>query len=108
MGLSDPNVQFSNEIDLCLKRTNLGELPDQVLLGLLGFASDRPGERQLGLIPGYCPLNPTDIRKWAVHHMYHYRQDNDLQEVWAYLWENWYRVDRWPLWAGAPSTRFHG
>ena len=28
MGLSDPNVQFSNEIDLCLKRTNLGELSD--------------------------------------------------------------------------------
>jgi hypothetical protein len=56
------------------------------------------------LIPGYCPPNPTDIRKWAVRHMYHYCQDNDLQEVWAYLWENWYRPDRWPLWA---RSTFH-
>ena len=56
------------------------------------------------LIPGYCPPNPTDIRRWAVRQMYHYCQDNDLREVWAYLWENWYRGDRWPLWA---QSTFH-
>ena len=56
------------------------------------------------LIPGYCPPNPMDIRKWAVRQMYHYCQDNDLREVWAYLWENWYRGDRWPLWA---RSTFH-
>jgi len=56
------------------------------------------------LIPGYCPPNPTDIRKWAVRQIYHYCQDNDLREVWAYLWENWYRADRWLLWA---RSMFH-
>ena len=56
------------------------------------------------LIPGYCPPNPMDIRKWAVRQVYHYCQDNDLREVWAYLWENWYRADRWSLWA---RSMFH-
>ena len=55
------------------------------------------------LIPGYCPPNPMDIRKWAVR-QYHYRQDNDLHEVWAYLWENWYWADQWSLWA---HSMFH-
>ncbi|KAI9104887.1 hypothetical protein DFS34DRAFT_573088, partial [Phlyctochytrium arcticum] len=31
--------------------------------------------------------------------MYNYCEDNDLPEVWAYLWENWYRKGRWELWA---------
>jgi hypothetical protein len=26
---------------------------------------------------------------------------NDLREVWAYLWENWYRRGHWELWARA-------
>ncbi|KAL1704651.1 hypothetical protein EV121DRAFT_205376 [Schizophyllum commune] len=25
--------------------------------------------------------------------------DNDLPNLWAYLWENWYRPSRWQLWA---------
>lgn len=51
------------------------------------------------LIPGYAPPNPDGIRKWAVQKVYNYCFNNTLPEVWAYLWENWYRRGRWELWA---------
>ena len=51
------------------------------------------------LIPGYGPLCADWIRKWAVCWMYSYCKNNKLPEVWAYLWENWYRTGRWELWA---------
>lgn len=51
------------------------------------------------LIPGYSHPSPEGIREWAVKQMYTYCVENDLQEVWAYLWENWYRTRRWDLWA---------
>ncbi|EGN95280.1 hypothetical protein SERLA73DRAFT_77294 [Serpula lacrymans var. lacrymans S7.3] len=31
--------------------------------------------------------------------MYQFCVVNDLREAWAYLWENWYRLGRWELWA---------
>jgi hypothetical protein len=31
--------------------------------------------------------------------MYKFCEARDLREVWAYLWENWYRPGRWKLWA---------
>ncbi|KAJ7916046.1 hypothetical protein B0H13DRAFT_2451203 [Mycena leptocephala] len=31
--------------------------------------------------------------------MYKFCVENGLWEVWAYLWENWYRRSRWELWA---------
>lgn len=31
--------------------------------------------------------------------MYLYCEEHDLREVWAYLWVNWYRPERWPFWA---------
>jgi hypothetical protein len=51
------------------------------------------------LIPGYSAPTPEGIREWAVKQMYQFCESNDLREVWAYLWENWYRPRRWELWA---------
>lgn len=51
------------------------------------------------LIPGYAPPSREGIRRWAVQQMYLFCVENELPEVWAYLWENWYRSGRWNLWA---------
>jgi hypothetical protein len=51
------------------------------------------------LIPGYSAPTPKGIRAWAVKQMYEFCYKHDLREVWAYLWENWYRPGRWELWA---------
>ena len=51
------------------------------------------------LIPGYSHPSAQGIREWAVKQIYAYCVKYDLREVWAYLWENWYRIDRWKLWA---------
>ena len=51
------------------------------------------------LIPGYSSPTPEGIREWAVKQMYKYCVGHNLREVWAYLWENWYRPGRWELWA---------
>lgn len=50
-------------------------------------------------IPGYGPPDATGIKKWAVRQTYNFCHKNDLPEVWAYLWENWYQKGRWELWA---------
>ncbi|KAI6013705.1 hypothetical protein BKA83DRAFT_4063137, partial [Pisolithus microcarpus] len=44
-------------------------------------------------------VHPAGIRQWAVKQMYMFCEENDLPELWAYLWENWYRRGRWELWA---------
>lgn len=54
------------------------------------------------LIPGYSHPSPAGIRYWAVQQIYSYCVKHDLREVWAYLWENWYRAGRWELWARSP------
>ncbi|KAK7456463.1 hypothetical protein VKT23_010712 [Stygiomarasmius scandens] len=51
------------------------------------------------IIPGYSAPSGKGIRTWAVEQMYRYCVEHDLREVWAYLWENWYRPGRWDLWA---------
>ncbi|KAJ6586656.1 hypothetical protein B0H10DRAFT_1832240 [Mycena sp. CBHHK59/15] len=51
------------------------------------------------LLPGYAHPSPEGIRRWAVLQMYKFCLEHDLREVWAYLWENWYRSSRWELWA---------
>ncbi|KAK7439562.1 hypothetical protein VKT23_017491 [Stygiomarasmius scandens] len=51
------------------------------------------------LIPGYSAPSGKGIRTWAVEQMYRYCVEHGLREVWAYLWENWYRPGRWDLWA---------
>ncbi|KAJ7336982.1 hypothetical protein DFH08DRAFT_656040, partial [Mycena albidolilacea] len=51
------------------------------------------------LLPGYAHLSPKGIKCWAVLQMYKFCVEHNLREVWAYLWENWYRSSRWELWA---------
>ena len=51
------------------------------------------------LIPGHCAPNAAAIHRWAVEKMYNFCEKYDLPEVWAYLWGNWYRPERWVLWA---------
>ncbi|KAG9310332.1 hypothetical protein JVU11DRAFT_9461 [Chiua virens] len=51
------------------------------------------------LIPGYFYLSQSGIHEWAVKQMYQFCTKNNLWEVWAYLWENWYHAGRWELWA---------
>ncbi|KAJ7241677.1 hypothetical protein B0H12DRAFT_974403, partial [Mycena haematopus] len=51
------------------------------------------------LLPGYAPPSANGIRRWAVLQIYRFCVEHGLREVWAYLWENWYRRGRWELWA---------
>ncbi|KAJ7850525.1 hypothetical protein B0H14DRAFT_3664816 [Mycena olivaceomarginata] len=51
------------------------------------------------LLPGYAHPSSEGIRRWAVMQMYKFCFEHGLREVWAYLWENWYRPSRWKLWA---------
>ncbi|KAJ6571057.1 hypothetical protein B0H19DRAFT_987718 [Mycena capillaripes] len=51
------------------------------------------------LLPGYAQPSPEGIKRWAVSQMYKFCVEHGLREVWAYLWENWYRRSRWELWA---------
>ncbi|EGO20838.1 hypothetical protein SERLADRAFT_417908 [Serpula lacrymans var. lacrymans S7.9] len=51
------------------------------------------------LIPGYSHPSRRGICDWAVKQMYQFCIVNDLHEACAYLWENWYRLERWELWA---------
>jgi hypothetical protein len=55
------------------------------------------------LLPGRCASTPADIRFWAVKEMYEYCEDQELPELWAYLWEGWYRPSCWALWARSTS-----
>jgi hypothetical protein len=50
-------------------------------------------------IPGYARPTKEEIRWWAVQQMYDFCTRHDLQELWAYLWGNWYRPECWKLWA---------
>ena len=51
------------------------------------------------LIPGYAHSSPTGICEWVVKQMYNFCVMNDLYELWAYLWGNWYQSGCWELWA---------
>jgi hypothetical protein len=51
------------------------------------------------LIPGYSAPTPEGIKAWAVKQIYEFCTLRDLPNLWAYLWENWYRRRRWELWA---------
>ncbi|KAJ3745580.1 hypothetical protein DFH05DRAFT_1396638, partial [Lentinula detonsa] len=55
------------------------------------------------LIPGCAEPSPEGIYNWAVKRMYTFCVQHDLRELWAYLWGNWYRPERWRLWSRAPS-----
>ncbi|KAJ6607050.1 hypothetical protein B0H10DRAFT_2073246 [Mycena sp. CBHHK59/15] len=51
------------------------------------------------LLPGYAMPTAEGIKRWAVSQIYQFCVEHGLREVWAYLWENWYRKSRWELWA---------
>lgn len=57
------------------------------------------------LIPGFSEPTARGIHSWAVERMYAFCVKHDLRELWAYLWENWYRSGRWELWARAPCMK---
>lgn len=44
-------------------------------------------------------LTPAEIHYGAVKDMYEFCLQNDLSQVWAYLWNRWYTTDQWILWA---------
>ncbi|EIW53639.1 uncharacterized protein TRAVEDRAFT_99853, partial [Trametes versicolor FP-101664 SS1] len=46
-----------------------------------------------------------DIYRDAVHEMYLHCKANNLAEVWAYLWNLWYRRPHWKLWARSANSR---
>jgi len=51
------------------------------------------------LIPGYSAPTPEGIKAWAVKQMYEFCHEQDLPNLWAYLWQNWYCSRRWELWS---------
>lgn len=55
-------------------------------------------------IRGNHAPSPEGVREWAVRNAYFFCRENELPELWAYLWENWYRAGRWELWARAPNA----
>jgi hypothetical protein len=55
-------------------------------------------------IPGYSAPSAEGIREWAISEMYHFCKKHDLRELWAYLWECWYKAGRWELWARSAGS----
>jgi hypothetical protein len=49
------------------------------------------------LILGYLHPSAVGICQWAVKQMYTFCKENNLCELWAYLWENRYWRGRWEL-----------
>ncbi|CAK5267884.1 unnamed protein product [Mycena citricolor] len=49
-------------------------------------------------------LSADDLYKSAVYDMYFHCWDNDLVQVWAYMWNRWYSPSQWVLWARAPEA----
>ena len=45
------------------------------------------------------PQTADHTHRDSVHEMYLHCKRNHLNEVWAYLWTNWYSPDKWKLWA---------
>jgi hypothetical protein len=44
-------------------------------------------------------LTATKIYAGTAFNMYMYCQKNDLSQVWGYMWNCWYSLKQWPLWA---------
>lgn len=53
--------------------------------------------------PDQPHLTADEIHRGAVRDMYNYCFQNDLSQVWAYLWNRWYNPIQWKLWARAPE-----
>ncbi|THH12617.1 hypothetical protein EW146_g7526 [Bondarzewia mesenterica] len=48
-------------------------------------------------------IRQKQIREAAVYEMYQFCHQRQLNDVWAYFWNNWYSGKRWPLWARSTS-----
>src|ERR1044072_186923 len=48
-------------------------------------------------------INPKEIWIRCVKEMFQYCYNNNLQIIWAYLWENWYSWSQFILWARCSS-----
>lgn len=46
-------------------------------------------------------ISADEIHRRAVKQMYEFCYNNELSQVWAYLWNRWYTSDQWCLWARA-------
>jgi hypothetical protein len=46
-------------------------------------------------------LSADEIHQGAVRDMYEFCFQNDLAQVWAYMWNRWYTPKQWCLWAQA-------
>lgn len=44
-------------------------------------------------------ISADEIHRRAVKQMYEFCYNNELSQVWAYLWNRWYTSDQWCLWA---------
>ncbi|KAJ7432625.1 hypothetical protein B0H11DRAFT_1631282, partial [Mycena galericulata] len=56
------------------------------------FPQNDPKERYISV---------EEIHKRAVREVYQYCFEKDLSQVWAYMWNQWYSLKQWPLWARA-------
>jgi hypothetical protein len=74
--------------------------PEQLRKPLLAMITRHANAHPL--IPGDYDSTPEAIYHWAVKKAYDFCVENQLPELWAYLWENWYCPGRWELWARSP------
>lgn len=56
------------------------------------------------LIKGDYAPTAEGVREWAVRKAYDFCRRENLPELWAYLWGNWYRWGRWQLWTRSPCA----
>jgi len=57
------------------------------------------------IIPSYSAPTPEGIKAWAMKQIYQFCVFHNLPNLWAYLWENWYRCGRWELWAQCSAPK---
>ncbi|KAH9023946.1 hypothetical protein EDB85DRAFT_2075228 [Lactarius pseudohatsudake] len=81
--------------------------PTSSRLGLLEDLSD-PDEETVTGRRTFCPIEQSAaIVDMMERHFstYQFCVFHDLPNLWAYLWENWYRHGRWELWARSADPR---
>ncbi|PVF90972.1 hypothetical protein CPB86DRAFT_676043, partial [Serendipita vermifera] len=54
-------------------------------------------------IPGMSAPTKEGIWWWAVKQLWDFCTRYHLPELWAYMWNSWYRPQRWKLWARSQS-----
>ena len=52
-------------------------------------------------------LTAQEIHYGAVKDMYDFCFKNDLAQVWAYLWNQWYTLNPWKLWAQSTDSAIY-